>query len=392
MAGSARQRHFAPCQPACRVDRDQKHPVEGRNSWSRVGISGHLGRSGLCPDGDTGRRQRRPRIYPLGGVNPRGRASLCRHGHRSAGRPGRMGAHRPRGSPARSVAPGQWHLGIGLGDHRWRTRDCVLRVTRHLRVRHGRQARCGRKISATSRCATSSAKAARRRFTEPPRRRVGSHQRVVRHGARQAHRQRAVARQPDEIDTWATPLVVEHAGRPQVIVPGMNGCTATTSKPGNRVAQPGLTMNPIPSPVGEDGIVFATSGFRGNNLKAIRIADAKGDLTGSKAIVWSLDRDTPYVPSPVLYDGFLYLLKSNSPILSVFDAKTGKPHYQLQRLDGTVGGVCVPRRRGGPRLYHRARRDDGRHQGTAQRSKCSPGTCWTTGSMHRRRLSTTKCT
>ena len=50
--------------------------------------------------------------------------------------------------------------------------------------------------------------------------------------------------------------------------------------------------------------------------------------------MWSLDRDTPYVPSPVLYDGFLYLLKSNSPILSVFDAKTGKPHYQLQRLDG----------------------------------------------------------
>ena len=39
----------------------------------------------------------------------------------------------------------------------------------------------------------------------------------------------------------------------------------------------GLTMNPIPSPVGEDGIVIATSGFRGNNLKAIRIADAKGD-------------------------------------------------------------------------------------------------------------------
>jgi hypothetical protein len=67
---------------------------------------------------------------------------------------------------------------------------------------------------------------------------------------------------------------------------------------------PGLTMNPIPSPVGEDGIVIATSGFRGNNLKAIRIADAKGTLAGSKAIVWSLDRDTPYVPSPVLYDGF----------------------------------------------------------------------------------------
>jgi outer membrane protein assembly factor BamB len=101
-------------------------------------------------------------------------------------------------------------------------------------------------------------------------------------------------------------------------------------------------MNPIPSPVGEDGIVIATSGFRGNNLKAIRIADAKGDVTGSNAIVWSLDRDTPYVPSPVLYDGFLYLLKSNSPILSVFDGKTGKPHYQLQRLDGLAEVFASP--------------------------------------------------
>ena len=139
----------------------------------------------------------------------------------------------------------------------------------------------------------------------------------------------------NEIDTWATPFVVESAGRAQVIVPGMNRLHSYDLETGEIVwHSEGLTMNPIPSPVGEDGIVIATSGFRGNNLKAIRIADAKGDLTGSKAIAWSLDRDTPYVPSPLLYDGFLYLLKSNSPILSVFDAKTGKPHYQLQRLDG----------------------------------------------------------
>jgi outer membrane protein assembly factor BamB len=139
----------------------------------------------------------------------------------------------------------------------------------------------------------------------------------------------------NEIDTWATPYVVEDAGRAQVIVPGMNRLHSYDLETGAVVwHSQGLTMNPIPSPVGEDGMVIATSGFRGNNLKAIRITGAKGDLNGTNAIAWSLDRDTPYVPSPVLYDGFLYLLKSNSPILSLFDAKTGKPHYQLQRLDG----------------------------------------------------------
>jgi outer membrane protein assembly factor BamB len=139
----------------------------------------------------------------------------------------------------------------------------------------------------------------------------------------------------DEIDTWATPLVVEHNGRPQVIVNGMNKLRSYDLETGKIVWEaPGTTMNPIPSPVHADGMVFATSGFRGNNLKAIRLADAKGDLTGSGAIVWSLDRDTPYVPSPILYDGIIYILKTNSAILSAFDAKTGKPHYQVQRLDG----------------------------------------------------------
>ena len=139
----------------------------------------------------------------------------------------------------------------------------------------------------------------------------------------------------DEIDTWATPLVVEHGGRAQVIVPGMNKVRSYDLKDGAIVwEQPGTTMNPIPSPVFEDGLVFVMSGFRGNNLKAIRIADG--------SIVWSLDRDTPYVPSPLLYDGVLYFLKTNSGILSAFDAKTGKPHYQLQRLDGVPNVFASP--------------------------------------------------
>ena len=101
-------------------------------------------------------------------------------------------------------------------------------------------------------------------------------------------------------------------------------------------------MNPIPSPVYDDGLVFLMSGFRGNDLKAIRVAEAKGNIDGTAAIVWTLDRDTPYVPSPVLYDGVLYFLKSNNGILSALDAKTGKPHYQNQRLDGVPNVFASP--------------------------------------------------
>jgi outer membrane protein assembly factor BamB len=167
-----------------------------------------------------------------------------------------------------------------------------------------------------------------------------------------------VWRQPrQEIDTWFTPLVVSVNGRAQVITGAMNKIQSYDLETGQVVWHTaGLTMNPIPSPVAEDGMVFLMSGFRGNSLKAIRLADAKGDITGTSAIAWTMDRDTPYVPSPLLYDGVLYVLKSNNGILSTFDAKTGTPHYALQRLDavpnvfaspvGAAGRVYIPSRDG----------------------------------------------
>jgi outer membrane protein assembly factor BamB len=148
----------------------------------------------------------------------------------------------------------------------------------------------------------------------------------------------------NEIDTWATPLVVEYRGRPQAIVPGRDRLYSYDLETGDIVWESeGLTMNPIPSPVvTPEGIVIAMSGFQGNDLKAIRLDQAFGDITGTDAIVWELDKNTPYVPSPLLYDGVLYFLKTNSGILSVFDAATGAPHYQLQRLEGVPNVFASP--------------------------------------------------
>jgi outer membrane protein assembly factor BamB len=147
----------------------------------------------------------------------------------------------------------------------------------------------------------------------------------------------------DEIDSWGTPLVLEAEGKAQVVTGAMRRVRAYAADTGAIVWETGgLTMNPIPSPVSSDGLVFLMSGFRGNSLKAIRYADAKGDITGTPNIVWTLDRDTPYVPSPLLYDGILYFLKSNNALLSAVDAKTGKPHYQAQRIDGLDSVFASP--------------------------------------------------
>jgi outer membrane protein assembly factor BamB len=147
----------------------------------------------------------------------------------------------------------------------------------------------------------------------------------------------------DEIDTWATPLIVEANGRAQAIVPATERVRSYDLETGDIVWESdGLTMNAIPSPVYGDGLVFLMSGYRGNDLKAVRVAEARGNIDGTDAIVWTFDRDTPYVPSPVLVDGILYFLKTNSGILSAFDAATGTPHYQNQRLDDLPNVFASP--------------------------------------------------
>jgi outer membrane protein assembly factor BamB len=146
-----------------------------------------------------------------------------------------------------------------------------------------------------------------------------------------------------EIDTWATPLILEVNGRPQVIVPAMNRIRGYDLDSGAVIWDgKGLTMNPIPSPVYDDEMVYLTSGFQGNDLRAIRIAQAHGNIDGSPAVAWSFDRDTPYVPSPILVDGVLYLLKTNAGVLSAFEAKTGMPLYRSQRLDGLPNVFSSP--------------------------------------------------
>jgi len=135
-------------------------------------------------------------------------------------------------------------------------------------------------------------------------------------------------RQRDEPTTWTTPHVVQHGGAAQVIVAGTNRVSSYDLRTGDTVWEaPGLTTNVIPSVVSGDGLVFAMSGFRGNAARAIRLAEAKGTITGPPAVAWSYDRDTPYVPSPLLYRGGLYFLKSNSGVLTQLDARTGEVRY-----------------------------------------------------------------
>lgn len=136
----------------------------------------------------------------------------------------------------------------------------------------------------------------------------------------------------DEQSSWSPPLVVTVNGKKQIITSATTRTRAYDWNTGKVVWEcGGLGANVIPAPVLlDDDTVIVMSGFRDPNLLAIKLGK-EGDLTGTDSILWTNQRGNSYTPSPVLHDGLLYFVTDNGQ-LSCFDAKTGKAHYQQQRL------------------------------------------------------------
>lgn len=146
----------------------------------------------------------------------------------------------------------------------------------------------------------------------------------------------------DEQTSWTTPFIVEVAGWEQAIVAGTKMTRSYDVATGEIVWEAsGQTANVIPTPVVGHGMVYLTSGFRGNALQAIKLT-ARGDVSGTSAIAWQHNRGTPYVPSALLSGDRLYFHKSNDAMISCFAAKSGKAHYEEERLEGLRGVYASP--------------------------------------------------
>jgi outer membrane protein assembly factor BamB len=136
----------------------------------------------------------------------------------------------------------------------------------------------------------------------------------------------------DEVSSWSTPLIVEHAGRRQAIIAASKRTRSYDVETGEVIWEAGgLTGNVIPMPVSGHGMAYVMSGFRGFSIQAIKLS-SRGDVTDTDNIVWSVRRSAPYVPSPVLSGDRLYMSKSNDAYLSCLNALTGEVIYQDQAL------------------------------------------------------------
>jgi outer membrane protein assembly factor BamB len=139
----------------------------------------------------------------------------------------------------------------------------------------------------------------------------------------------------DEVTSWASPIVVEHRGKAQLIVSGTNRLRSYDLASGKEIWQSGgLSGNVVASPVAGGGMVFAGSSYEIRSFLAIRLEGAQGDITGTDQVVWSRHRGTPYVPSPLLYEGSLYFLRHYQGILTRLEARTGADQPGALRLRG----------------------------------------------------------
>ena len=143
----------------------------------------------------------------------------------------------------------------------------------------------------------------------------------------------------DEVTSWSSPLPVEHDGKRQVIVSASRRTRSYDLETGALIWEcGGLGTNVIPTPVHADGVVYVTSGHGSPAMQAISLDRAKGDISASDSVLWTIHRDTPYVSSPLLYGDKLYFLKNRRAILSCYNAKTGEAFFGPKRLEG-IGNI-----------------------------------------------------
>lgn len=139
----------------------------------------------------------------------------------------------------------------------------------------------------------------------------------------------------DEIPTWSTPTILpaKEGGGAEIVTNGktVRGYDAATGKelwtltPNSEVV--------VGTPVVANGLAYVTGGYPpARPIYAIR-PGGRGDLSlsgeaeSSDQIVWRHERGGTYIPTPIVYEGILYMLH-NSGRLVAYDAKSGEQLYR----------------------------------------------------------------
>lgn len=130
---------------------------------------------------------------------------------------------------------------------------------------------------------------------------------------------------------FCTPLVIEVAGKPQIVSVGANSVSGFDPQDGKqiwKVRYEGYSV--VPRPVYGHGLLFMSTSYDNPTFLAIR-PDGTGDVTDTH-VEWTMKKGAPHNPSPLLVGDELYLMSDNG-IATCLDARTGRQYWQ-QRIGG----------------------------------------------------------
>jgi outer membrane protein assembly factor BamB len=130
--------------------------------------------------------------------------------------------------------------------------------------------------------------------------------------------------------SWATPVIVKADGpngRDELVTSGSELIVGYDPATGKELWQTtGVESNAIPSPVFGHGMVFLSTGFPVKKVIALKLGGS-GNLAGTPNIVWTYNKGTAYVSSPILVGEHLYIMNDQG-VITCIEAKTGKVMYE----------------------------------------------------------------
>ncbi|HYE14379.1 MAG TPA: PQQ-binding-like beta-propeller repeat protein [Pyrinomonadaceae bacterium] len=132
--------------------------------------------------------------------------------------------------------------------------------------------------------------------------------------------------------SWGTPILVNTGKRTELVTNGTEFIISYDPATGKELWRTkGVESNAIPSPVATASrdMVIVSAGYPVKTAFAIRLG-ASGELKDAD-IAWRYSKGTAYVPSPILYGDYLYLM-TDKGMITCLDAKTGEVKYEGGRV------------------------------------------------------------
>lgn len=149
-------------------------------------------------------------------------------------------------------------------------------------------------------------------------------------------------RDRDAKTSWGTPVVATVGDHEEVVTTAPGEVQGYNAATGDLLwTCSGLSAGAAPSPIVSDGVVYCTTGYKGDVLMAITLGRT-GDLTGTDAVRWQGAQTGSEVSTPLVYEGRIYVVRRMGPKLSCYNASTGAMYYENMTVPDTKNIFASP--------------------------------------------------